>query len=171
MLAHWRRIAALSVVVAIGGACSGSKSSSSSLPHGPAATAALAAYRAWWGDYSAATRVYPVDPSEPGLAVHMQPAELTKIQAQLSYMKVRQQYIKGPLVDTSKAEVTQLGPSSATVVDCYLDLSYLVNGTSGAIENQPNKDRVLARISLTLDQGEWKVANFMTVKIGCISAV
>jgi hypothetical protein len=168
---RWRSLVVLSLFAVIGMGCTGPQHSAApSLPHGPAKTAALAAYRAWWSDYAAATRSFPVDPSTPRLELHMQTSELTKIQSQLAYMKTRQQYIKGPVVDTTRAEVTALTSNSATITDCYLDLSYLVNGVTGSAENQPDMNRILARASLDLVNGQWKVASFVTVKIGCTSA-
>jgi len=127
----------------------------------------LAAYRSWWSDYSFMTRSYPVDPANPRLEVHTAGAEVGRLQAQLTSMRSRQQFIQGPLVDNSTAVVTALQSTTATIQDCYLDRSYLVNGRSQVVENRPIGQRALAHVTLERLNGTWKVTLFTTLSVGC----
>jgi hypothetical protein len=129
----------------------------------------LAAYRAQWADFEAATRVFPVNPNNPTLTRHMAGTQLSRVRNQLTIMRSQGQYIQGPLVDLSRARVTgvQPGPAaSATVADCELDPSYLVSGPSGHAVSHPSGVRNLVHATLQL-LSQWKVTALKVLSTGC----
>jgi hypothetical protein len=129
--------------------------------------AVLTGYRAQWADFEAATRTYPINPDNPRIPAHLTGTQLEKVRNQLVYMRGRDQYISGGSVDVSKAMVNQVRGDTASLTDCYLDSSYVVNGATGRPESQPTKQRVHVTVDLALVDGAWRVDTFHVAGLGC----
>jgi len=170
VLALLAALGLMSVTASCGGNGRNQRAAPPSTSVAPDSSAILAAYRAHWADINAVSSHPPVDATSPQLSEHMAGQELGQVQARLALLAVRHEYVVGPPVDTSMAEVKAVLGTAAVVTDCDLDQGVRKNESTGVVVNQASSQRTLVNARLDLIGGSWKVTQFSVVHPGCVSA-
>jgi hypothetical protein len=136
----------------------------------PTQAAILGAYRASWADTFAVEGHYPVNEFDPILANHMAGNELNRVRNYATLLNHLNEYLAGPMPDTSGAIVKQQVGSAAVVADCEPDHSVLMNGKTGQVVRPAGTQPALVNAKVELIGGTWKVTDFSTVRSVCTSA-
>ena len=125
--------------------------------------AVLAAYRAFWDAYIAASN--PMNPEHPALAERAAGEELDTVRRTLLARKSAGEVFQGTM-NLSPTIITVTG-DRATVRDCHDDNLVVVDAATGAVKEPDDPVRKLVTVTLTRVEGVWKVTGIKLESEGC----
>ncbi len=126
----------------------------------------IAAYRAAWDEYLAVGRDSKATADDDRLRAHRVGTSLAAVQLTLVKMKSSNEIFDGE-VKLLNPQVSELTPSTASIIDCVEDATGTVNATTGARVEPAT--RVVQRATVTMKKiGDvWKQSNFTSVDASC----
>lgn len=126
----------------------------------------IAAYRAAWDDQLAVGRDPKATADDDRLRAHLTGTSLAAVQLAMVKMKSANQIYDGE-VKLLNPKVTELTPTTASIIDCVEDATGTVDATTGARVEPAT--RVVQRATVTMKKiGDvWKQSNFTSVDASC----
>jgi len=147
----------------------GSVATSPTLPADPQAAtkaAVIAAYTQSYQAFIAVGKEASPDINDPRLSQHTTGTALIAKQRALADSKSKGLVFTGNAV--LHPTVIQLGPDTATVVNCALDRTALVHGRTGSTIIGEGSGGTADTATLILESGVWKVNHFKDEKTSCV---
>lgn len=126
--------------------------------------AVLSGYRAFWAAYLRAGD--PMNPEHPDLVATAINPELEQVQRAFLARLAGGEVIRGSIENNPRLEGAPAG-NTATVIDCAVDNSRVVNATTGAEQPVTGDNHHLMRVEMSLVDGVWKVRTVNRVSDGC----
>lgn len=162
-----------------GAACSSEHSSSSPSSSTTASTApaettttvaagsdAVAAYRAFWEDFLAASD--PMDPESPRLAEHATGEQLAAVRSSFLAAKAAGNVIRGTY--DLAPRIVSAGADTVVISDCYDDQTGVYSAANGARQEKDDPRRHLVTATVKYVDGVWKVAAVKHEGDGCLAS-
>lgn len=126
--------------------------------------AILAGYRAFWAAYLRAAD--PMNPEHPDLVATAVNPELEQVQRAFLARLAGGEVIRGTIENHPQIEGTP-SETTATVLDCAVDNSRVVNASTGAEQPTTGDNHHLTRVEMSLVDGTWRVRSVTRVSDGC----
>ncbi len=127
-------------------------------------TAILSGYRAFWAAYLRAAD--PMNPEHPDLLATAINPELEQVQRAFLARLAGGEVIRGTIENHPQIEGAPTA-TTATIVDCAVDNSRVVNASTGAEQPTTGDSHHLIRVEMSLVDGTWKVRSVNRVSDGC----
>ncbi len=146
-----------------------SVATSPTLPPDPQAAtkaAVIAAYTQSYQAFIAVGKDASPNPNDPRLGEHTTGTALIAKQQALTDNKSKGLLFTGDAV--LHPSVIQLGPETATVVDCAYDRTALISGRTGSTLIGEGSGGTADTATLVLEGGVWKVNHFKDEKTSCV---
>lgn len=126
--------------------------------------AILAGYRAFWAAYLRAAD--PMNPEHPDLVATAVNPELEQVQRAFLARLAGGEVIRGTIENHPQIEGTP-SATTATVLDCAVDNSRVVNPSTGEEQPTTGDNHHLTRVEMSLVDGTWRVRSVTRVSDGC----
>ena len=120
--------------------------------------AIIAADQAASATFISLAKANPVDPSDPGLAKHAAGKQLVNQRAILNMYFFHQHHLVGEYTGSQYRVVQHIG-NSAVVLSCDLDMTAVVDNTTGQVVTPAPNKGALANTRLDLVNGQWMVTD------------
>jgi hypothetical protein len=129
-------------------------------PKAAAQAAVLRDYRAFWDAYHEAAGVtgLPVNPDAPALPAHMTGEQLTHMKVYLVGLRGKGYRNRQDSPSENHPRVVALTASTATVDDCEIDGTHVVDAKTGELHDSPGPGRLGWEADMVLQRGTWKVS-------------
>jgi hypothetical protein len=134
----------------------------------PTRSEILSAYRRDENIYLSIANHYPIVPLDPRLPQAMTGAELKTVGSRLAVAAMDGQYGSGT-VDLAPV-VTAVNGTAATISDCLFDHAIIVDGRTGQPITAPATQTSLEKVTMTLENGTWKISDEHMEGSGCVPA-